>query len=102
MSDRTSGQRSKAFCPHELAVSCDVHAIFTLPMSLRFTTLPLAIVFSTPQLYKVVEILLNDGSGYFLNAGTIIVDISPPARKHPLSLDDYPTQYRYFYIPTHF
>ncbi len=52
-------------------------------MSLRFTTLPLAIVFSTPQLYKVVEILLNDGSGYFLDAGTIIVDISPlPENTH--------------------
>ncbi len=57
---------------------------------LQFTILPLAIIFSTAQLYTVVEILLNNGSGYFLDTGTIVIDISLPARKHPLLLDDYP------------
>ncbi len=77
-------QRSKAFCPHELAVSCDVHAIFHSTNVSSISHLSLLPSYSVhPQLYKVVEILLNDGSGYFLNAGTIIVDISPlPENTH--------------------
>ncbi len=50
---------------------------------LRFTILPLSIVFSTPQLYKVVEISLNNSAGYFsMLAPSLLTFLSLPENTH--------------------